>query len=213
MPVDLNSDVIVCDSCDVIITSIGCPVVRFSSGLEVTVGYERWSVRLGGGVFATRRQLPLRLAWAISIHRSQVHWHPCMPPCTHAQTCMQHHHCQPLIVPLDAIYPLLFNFYKHALTPPSLSFSPSPQGMTLDCVEMSLGRVFEDGQAYVALSRARSLKTLRVKDFDPACVHAHPDVLEFYRTLRQMRRNYIEDRKDSWRVFQCLFCFSCCFFY
>ena len=71
------------------------------------------------------------------------------------------------------------------------------QGMTLDCVEISLGRCFEAGQAYVALSRAKSLKSLRVLDFEPSRVRAHPDVLDFYRELRRMRRNYIEDAELS----------------
>ena len=58
-----------------------------------------------------------------------------------------------------------------------------PQGMSLDCVEMSLGRVFASGQAYVALSRARSLQGLRVLDFDPMVVRCDPRVLSFYATL------------------------------
>lgn len=61
------------------------------------------------------------------------------------------------------------------------------QGMSLDCVEISLGRVFASGQAYVALSRARSLHGLRVLDFDPMVVRCDPQVLNFYATLQQGR--------------------------
>jgi ATP-dependent DNA helicase PIF1 len=57
--------------------------------------------------------------------------------------------------------------------------------MTLDCVEMSLANVFEAGQAYVALSRAKSLDTLRILDFNPNQVWANPDVLAFYKKFRR----------------------------
>ncbi|XP_044759839.1 ATP-dependent DNA helicase PIF1 [Coccinella septempunctata] len=102
------------------------PLIKFRRELYLAVP-ERWSVKTTSGV-AARKQVPLRLAWAFSIHKSQ--------------------------------------------------------GLTLDCVEMSLGRVFEAGQAYVALSRAQSLKTLRVLDFRATQVWANPDVLDFYNKLK-----------------------------
>ena len=39
---------------------------------------------------------------------------------------------------------------------------------------MSLGDVFEYGQAYVALSRVSCLEGLKLKGFNPTCVKAHP---------------------------------------
>uniref|UniRef100_A0A7N6BYM8 ATP-dependent DNA helicase PIF1 n=1 Tax=Anabas testudineus TaxID=64144 RepID=A0A7N6BYM8_ANATE len=109
----------------------GLPHVRFLCGVTEVLKPERWVFKSGGGIHLSRQQLPLKLAWAISIHKSQ--------------------------------------------------------GMTLDCVEISLARVFESGQAYVALSRARSLEGLRVMDFDPRVVRADPDVLVFYKRLRKER--------------------------
>lgn len=44
------------------------------------------------------------------------------------------------------------------------------QGQTLERVKVDLARVFEKGQAYVALSRATSLDGLQVLHFDPAKV-------------------------------------------
>ncbi|XP_069699947.1 ATP-dependent DNA helicase PIF1 [Periplaneta americana] len=107
----------------------GLPVVRFCTKKEMMLQPERWTIKTGGGALLSRKQIPVRLAWAFSIHKSQ--------------------------------------------------------GLTLDCVEMSLARVFEAGQAYVALSRAKSLKTLRILDFDPKQVWANPDVLSFYKKFRR----------------------------
>ncbi|XP_068605027.1 ATP-dependent DNA helicase PIF1 [Brachionichthys hirsutus] len=109
----------------------GLPRVRFLCGATEPLRPERWVFKSGSGIHLSRQQLPLKLAWAISIHKSQ--------------------------------------------------------GMTLDCVEISLARVFESGQAYVALSRARSLQGLRVMDFQPTVVKADPDVLLFYKKLRKER--------------------------
>lgn len=59
------------------------------------------------------------------------------------------------------------------------------QGATLDSALVDIGSgVFEYGQAYVALSRARSLDALYVYDFDPMAFKAHPKVKEFYKGLK-----------------------------
>uniref|UniRef100_A0A8C0H2P9 ATP-dependent DNA helicase PIF1 n=1 Tax=Chelonoidis abingdonii TaxID=106734 RepID=A0A8C0H2P9_CHEAB len=107
----------------------GLPRVRFLCGVTEVIRLERWVFKGPSGIYLSRQQLPLKLAWAISIHKSQ--------------------------------------------------------GMSLDCVEISLSRVFESGQAYVALSRARSLEGLRVLDFDPNVVRANPYVLQFYNHLQK----------------------------
>jgi hypothetical protein len=62
------------------------------------------------------------------------------------------------------------------------------QGMTIPLLEVSFHRIFEYGQAYVALSRATSLNGLRLLSFQPHTVRAHPKVISFYNQLRDNRR-------------------------
>lgn len=107
----------------------GVPVVRFKNNREYVCNHEKWIIKTASGGTITRRQVPLKLAWAFSIHKSQ--------------------------------------------------------GLTLDCVEMSLSKVFEAGQAYVALSRAKSLDSLRILDFDPKQVWANGQVLQYYKLFRR----------------------------
>lgn len=58
------------------------------------------------------------------------------------------------------------------------------QGQTLQRVKIDLGGTFEMGQAYVALSRATSLQTLQVLNFNQYKVMANRRVIEWSKTLR-----------------------------
>lgn len=107
----------------------GIPIVQLWSGTHYEAKMEKWSIKTSSGALVHRKQVPLKLAWAFSIHKSQ--------------------------------------------------------GLTLDCVEMCLSRVFDAGQSYVALSRAQSLQSLRVLDFNSQQVWANTDVLEFYKKFRR----------------------------
>lgn len=49
----------------------GSPAVRLLTGQEVTVQRETWAIEEDDKVVASVSQIPLRLAWAITIHKSQ----------------------------------------------------------------------------------------------------------------------------------------------
>ena len=113
-------------------TSKKWPLVRFfltdGTSRDLLCQPEEWKFELPSGeVQAFRRQVPLILAWALSIHKAQ--------------------------------------------------------GQTLKSVKVDLGRIFEKGQAYVALSRAVTKGGLQITRFDPRKVMAHDRVRVFYDSL------------------------------
>ena len=113
-------------------TSNNWPVVRFQiadgTSRDLLCQRETWKIEQPSGeVLAQRSQVPLILAWALSIHKAQ--------------------------------------------------------GQTLEKVKVDLRRVFEKGQAYVALSRATTQAGLQVMGFNPAKVQAHERVRRFYDSL------------------------------
>lgn len=58
------------------------------------------------------------------------------------------------------------------------------QGMTIDAVEMDLGKsIFQEGQAYTALSRARNLSSVRIVAVSPSSFRVHKDVKAFYESV------------------------------
>ncbi len=80
-----------------------------------------------------------------------------------------------------------YEFISRSQVPLRLAYSCTihkGQGSSLDSALVDIGSGnFEFGQAYVALSRCRSLEALYVYDFDPVSFRAHPKVKQFYENL------------------------------
>ena len=103
-------------------SSAGYPMVKFRNGEVLIISPASWASEDVDGL--TREQIPLRLAYAITIHKAQ--------------------------------------------------------GATLDCALIDIGdNTFEYGQAYVALSRVRSLDCLYIWDLKPSAFMVHPKVKAF----------------------------------
>lgn len=89
----------------------GYPIVETVNGKRITVRQETWGIHDDfGKVLASLDQIPLRLAWAITVHKCQ--------------------------------------------------------GMTLDAAMIDLSKTFERGQGYVALSRLKDIKNLKLSGFN-----------------------------------------------
>lgn len=102
------------------------PIVLFTeTGRKIHIPYYRWSRDIEGLGSVYCWQIPLKLAWSTTIHKSQ--------------------------------------------------------GMSLSYVDINLdSSVFEEGQAYVAISRVRSLEGLRFSCFSENVIRANPHVISFY---------------------------------
>ena len=109
------------------------PIVLFTNGKTLPIDSETWELKEDKKTVCTRRQLPLRLSYGITIHKVQ--------------------------------------------------------GMTLDSVMCDLSGVFEDGQAYVALSRAKTLDGLYLKGFSRGRIFSNKKCVNFYRQLKEY--NYV----------------------
>lgn len=63
------------------------------------------------------------------------------------------------------------------------------QGATLESAEMDIGTdIFEYGQAYVALSRVKTIDGLYLRSFHPQKIRANPVVTAFYTRIRALRK-------------------------
>lgn len=107
----------------------GMPVVKTINGTFIKADFASWKAEEEDAVIAEISQIPLRLAWAITVHKSQ--------------------------------------------------------GMNLDSAEIDLSKSFALGMGYVALSRLKSLKGLKLTGMNEMCFKISEEVFEFDKKLKK----------------------------
>ncbi len=100
----------------------GFPVVKTTSGLKAVAKPVSWKIEENDVLKAEINQVPLRLAWAITVHKSQ--------------------------------------------------------GMSLDLAEIDLSKSFTCGMGYAALSRVRSLSSMKLMGINKMALQVDEEVLE-----------------------------------
>jgi ATP-dependent DNA helicase PIF1 len=118
-------------------------IVETVNKRKITVTPVAWEITEDNKIIAQITQIPLRLAWAITVHKSQ--------------------------------------------------------GMTLDAAEIDLSKSFIEGMGYVALSRVKSLKGLKLLGINEMALRVNPEVSGFDKILIDLSEITAENlRKMSW---------------
>jgi len=117
------------------------PVVKTYDGKKITVKYADWAIEDGKETVAEISQIPLRLAWAITVHKSQ--------------------------------------------------------GMNLDSAEIDLSKCFLEGMGYVALSRLKTLKGLKLMGINNLAFCVNPRALELDNNFRKLSKKTAAELKKT----------------
>jgi ATP-dependent exoDNAse (exonuclease V) alpha subunit len=119
------------------------PIVETYEKNKITVEKTSWNIMEDNKISAEIIQYPLRLAWAITVHKSQ--------------------------------------------------------GMTLSVAEIDLSKSFVHGMGYVALSRVKSLKGVKLLGMNETALKVDPEIIEFDKILREKSTQEINNLdRTSW---------------
>ncbi|MFH0852910.1 MAG: PIF1 family DEAD/DEAH box helicase [bacterium] len=115
----------------------GYPIVETVQGKKIIATPERWVIEDDGRVISSISQVPLRLAWAITVHKSQ--------------------------------------------------------GMSLDCAEIDLGKTFEYGMGYVALSRVKTLDGIKLVGINDLALKVNQEIIKADKKFIKSSRKSLAD--------------------